>query len=348
LTQGKRERAVAEFRTAIRLKPDYPEAHHNLGNALKDEGKLGEAILEWREAIRLKPDFALPHCGLGSALLSQGKRDEAVAEFRAAIRIKPDLVEARHNLGVALYSQGKMDEVITECRELIRLKPDFAEAHFNLSTALLSQGKLEDALSALRRAGELAPPGTPLAQDVPERIRQVEQQIALTRRLASVLSGKDKLGDPAEGLLFVQICYNTKRFATAARFWAEALQAYPKLADVRQTQFSYKAACAAALAAAGAGKDEPQPDDVAKTKLRGQALAWLKTDLAAWSKLLDSDPQSRPTIVQTLQHWKVDTDLSGVREGEALKKLPEPDRKQWQALWADVEALLKRAGGQAP
>ncbi len=56
----------------------------------------------------------------------------------------------------------------------------------------------------------------------------------------------------------------------------------------------------------------------------------------------------RPTPNKTLQHWKVDTDLTGVRDSEALAKLLEAERKQWQALWADVEALRKQAGGQAP
>ena len=43
-------------REAIRLKPDYAEAHNNLGIALTDQGKLDEAVAEYREAIRLKPD----------------------------------------------------------------------------------------------------------------------------------------------------------------------------------------------------------------------------------------------------------------------------------------------------
>jgi hypothetical protein len=58
-------------------------------------------------------------------------------------------------------------------------------------------------------------------------------------------------------------------------------------------------------------------------------------DLAAWGKLLDSDPpQARPTIVKTLSHWRQDTDLA---------KLPEAERKAWEALWAEVDVLLARA-----
>jgi hypothetical protein len=34
-----------------------------------------------------------------------------------------------------------------------------------------------------------------------------------------------------------------------------------------------------------------------------------------------------------------------VRDPDALARLPEAERAAWQALWADVEALLKKALG---
>jgi hypothetical protein len=87
----------------------------------------------------------------------------------------------------------------------------------------------------------------------------------------------------------------------------------------------------------------------ATAKLRRQALGWLKAERAAWAKLLESGPpEARPAIAQILDHWKRDNDLAGIREAEALAKLPEAERKEWQALWAEVEALLKRAQGQLP
>jgi hypothetical protein len=142
------------------------------------------------------------------------------------------------------------------------------------------------------------------------------------------------------------LCYDTKRFATAARFWGEALEANPKLGDNRQAQHRYNTACAAALASAGQGKDDPSPDGAAKAKLRGQALDWLKAELAIWTRLLESGPpQARPAIVQTLRHWQQDTDLASVRDPDGLAKLPESERQAWQSLWNEVEALLKRAQG---
>ena len=49
---------------------------------------------------------------------------------------------------------------------------------------------------------------------------------------------------------------------------------------------------------------------------------------------------------QRLGHWLEDTDLVSVRGPDALAKLPEAERKDWQKLWADVAALLQKAAGQ--
>jgi tetratricopeptide (TPR) repeat protein len=54
---GRTAAAIAEYRTALRLRPDYAEAHYNLGNALIHSHDLAVARAEFAEALRLKPDF---------------------------------------------------------------------------------------------------------------------------------------------------------------------------------------------------------------------------------------------------------------------------------------------------
>ena len=56
-------------------------------------------MAEYRDAIRLKPDLANAHAGLGLALLSQGRLDEAIAACRKATRLAPEYAEAHSNLG---------------------------------------------------------------------------------------------------------------------------------------------------------------------------------------------------------------------------------------------------------
>ncbi len=154
---------------------------------------------------------------------------------------------------------------------------------------------------------------------------------------------------PSERLGLAQMSYDKKRFSAAARVWSEALEADPKLGEDRRAPHRYNAACAAALAAAGKGVDEPPPDEAAKARLRGQALGWLQAELAAWSRMLETGPaQVRPAIAQALDHWQYDPDLEGIREAQALAKLPEAERKEWQSLWATYASLLERTRGKTP
>src|SRR5262249_872749 len=111
----------------------------------------------------------------------------------------------------------------------------------------------------------------------------------------------------------------------------------------------YKAAPAAVLAACRAGKDTDELDGQERARLRRQALDWLRADLAAWGRLPDQKPDKAGSAVQgnmMLQFWLTDPDLPGVREPEALARLPEAERQPWQQFWGDVGETLARAQGK--
>ena len=65
--------AMAQFDEALRLKPDDPEAHLDLGVVLAGQGKIREAIAQYSAALRSKPDYPRAHLNLGAALARQGK-----------------------------------------------------------------------------------------------------------------------------------------------------------------------------------------------------------------------------------------------------------------------------------
>ncbi len=344
IDQGKLSEGITECREAIRLTPGLAEAHCNLGGALNQQGKPEEAIAECREALRLNPGHAEAHVRLGHAFALQGKLDKAFAEWREALRLEPDCADAHNNLGFALHQQGKLEEAIAEWREAVRLRPDRPDAHNNLGLVLRQQGRFTEALAELRRAHELSSTNPNRPNRLAERVRETERLVELDSKLPATLSGQAKPSDALETLGFAQLCYKKKLHGASARFWAEAFQAQPKLAEDMKVQNRYNAACAAALAGSGAGKDDPKLGDAAKARWRKQALDWLKADLAAWSKILESGPpQARPAIAQTLQHWKADTDLNGLRDAAALAKLPEDEQKACRALWAGVDALLAKS-----
>ena len=63
---------AASFETALRIRPDYPEPHNNLGNLRLAEGRVDEARREYERAVASGPRNAEAHNNLGAALLANG------------------------------------------------------------------------------------------------------------------------------------------------------------------------------------------------------------------------------------------------------------------------------------
>jgi serine/threonine-protein kinase len=322
---------------------DFSMAHNNLGNALLARGQRDDAITELREAIRLDKQNATAHYSLGVALGNNGQPDEAIAEYHEAIRLKKDYAAAHQGLGVELGAKGRVDEAIAELREAIRLKKDDAMAHFNLGVTLVNRGDVRAALEELRHGHELGSTDPRWRFPSAQYVRRCERLVELDRQLPGFLEGKATPASPGERIELAQLCTLKRLHRAAVRFYEEAFAAEPRLADDLGTGHRYHAASAAVLAGCGQGQDADQLDDKACARLRGQALDWLRANLTAWGQLLGKEPDKiRPAVQQTLRHWQQDPSFAGVR-GDALARLPEAERKQWQQLWADVEQTLRKA-----
>jgi hypothetical protein len=155
---------------------------------------------------------------------------------------------------------------------------------------------------------------------------------------------------------------------------ADAFAADPNLGDEHNGQHRYNAACDASRAVSGHDKGFGALDDEEKTRWRRQALDWLRADLRAYEKQLQSGqpadeaffqgwlrshPGSSSThadvikeankafVWSRLNHWKRDSDLDGLRDQQAFTKLAPEERQACQKLWSDVEKLLARAQARA-
>jgi protein O-GlcNAc transferase len=154
---NKNDIAIDLIGKALAIKPDYADAHNNLGNTLKEQGKLDDAVASYLKAINIKPDNAEAHNNLGNTLKEQGKLDDAVESYYQALAIKSDYAEVHYNLGIALKVQGKMHDAVASYRNAIAIKPDYASAIYNLGDAFQEQGKWDDAVENYSKAIELKP-----------------------------------------------------------------------------------------------------------------------------------------------------------------------------------------------
>src|SRR5205807_527803 len=139
--QGQLDQAIAHYRRAINIWPDYVEAHYNLGGAYIEKGEFDEALAEYRRAIEIRPDEADSHNNYGSALRELKQFDQAEIEYKRALSLRPQYVDARLNLGSLLLQRGRIAEAITNLETARRLQPNDATTHVTLALALMKDGQ---------------------------------------------------------------------------------------------------------------------------------------------------------------------------------------------------------------
>jgi serine/threonine-protein kinase len=358
--------AIHEYRDALRADPELAPAHFNLGEIDAGSGRILDAIGHYQEALRIDPDFALAHYFLGLALLAKGRCAEAFEDYPVAVEslnefrgsaigeatdcynnaynFAPEWVAARNSLRIPPQDAARLDEAIDHYRQAIGLEPGRDRPHGALGQALLAKRQFAEADAAISRCLELVPPEEEKLRGNLERLQErCRHLLALEGRLPGIVRGTDK---PAAGesLEAAELCFVKHHYATAARLYAGALAATPKLTEDLRTGHRFNAARAAALAGCGQGNDAAGLGEPEREALRKQARGFLRLDLAAWAKKVDTGMEGdRIQARKTLAPWRDDPDLAGLRDAEAPVKLPPPERQECRVLWQEMADLIRRA-----
>jgi tetratricopeptide (TPR) repeat protein len=371
--EGRQDEAIGHYQEALRINGKYAIAHNNLGAALCDKNRLDEGIDHFREALRINPKFAAAHSNFGAALYDKGRWDEAVGHYEVALRIDPKDAPAHYNLADALRDKGRLGEAIGHYQEALRINSNSAKIHNNLAIALCIEGRLDQAIGhyeecikidpkdaqalgnlgqafiglgrfveagdATRNCLDLLPQGHPRRPAMMQQLQRCDRSMVMEARLPAVLRGEDNTTRATEWLEFAWISMVTKQFAAAVPLYCKAFAVDPKQADDMRSGHRWNAACCASLAAAALKDNEKE-----QHRLRRQALDWLRADLAFWEKQAETgNAMTCAMAQQTLWVWQNNPSFAGVRDTEWLAKLPCMEREAWEKLWAEVEALRKRA-----
>ena len=198
--RGDLEQAVASYRAALAVDPDYLEALFNLGEALLSLGRAEEArepltaaleldpthapshlalgvVLEqlgdasaarnsYRRAIRYQPDMVDAHNRLGVSYLVAGDAPRAEEALRAAVLVDPTSARAQHNLGVLLAETNRVGEALAHFEQALAVDPDRASTHHKLGMALVILGRNEEGIAHLEQALALQPGDPRITRDL--------------------------------------------------------------------------------------------------------------------------------------------------------------------------------------
>src|SRR6266404_650325 len=149
--------AIAEFKRAVALNPEYPRAHYYLGLAyLSQEGrdKIAEANEQLQAELRRDPNDYLSNYLLGLVHLTERRLEEAVRYLDKAAQLDTQKPDAPLFLGQAYSLLGEQEKAIPLLERAIRLTQDpsrnqyqIATGHYLLAQAFRRQGKMQEAAS---------------------------------------------------------------------------------------------------------------------------------------------------------------------------------------------------------
>lgn len=97
---------------ALRMDPEYADAHVNLGRLLHEAGELGRAEAYYRKAAEHAPEDSTIPYNLAVLLEDRGRPEEAILAYRRAIEIDAEAADAHYNLGLLLDSLGRRSEAM--------------------------------------------------------------------------------------------------------------------------------------------------------------------------------------------------------------------------------------------
>jgi Tfp pilus assembly protein PilF len=135
LKAGQLDEAEKTFLQILRQGGKASVVHHNLGIVYQQQSAHEKAVLQFREAIRLQPDFGEARLLIGYSLLSLGKTAEARRELERAVKLLPDQPQARLQLAKVYERSGNWFGVIDQYRALRAMEPGNGEYAYQLGKA---------------------------------------------------------------------------------------------------------------------------------------------------------------------------------------------------------------------
>lgn len=149
MSAGSASQAESCFRKACELKPEFGEAHLNLGLLLEQRGQPDEAEKSYWLALQYGASHPEVYVNLGGLALAREQFDKARDIFTHGLHAHPESASLWSNIGV-LYACEKKEAQAESCyRTALRQEPGHRSARFNLAYVLLRQGRYEEGFASL-------------------------------------------------------------------------------------------------------------------------------------------------------------------------------------------------------
>ncbi|HEV2326435.1 MAG TPA: tetratricopeptide repeat protein [Terracidiphilus sp.] len=145
--RGDHANAIAQYRNAIRLNPNLPGAHYELGEQLRassDPALNAQAEEQYKAALQVNQYDVKAWCRLGESVAAKGDYKSAQEDYRKALAIQPRYSDAETDLAIAYISMNQTGEAISLLESAEKDDPTNIVAHYRLSLLYRRAGRMQD------------------------------------------------------------------------------------------------------------------------------------------------------------------------------------------------------------
>ncbi len=226
--EGDQAKALLSYQAALRIKPVYGDAWHNLGIIYKNLGEYGQAEAALHEELSNDKSQLEGWFLLGLVCQLQSKINEAIKSYREALKLGQHLMAA-YNLGICYHEQADYAMAINMFEQVIVWQPDYAQAWNNLGRSFEESQQHDKAVEAYQRAIDIQSDFCDAIANLGSMMREegrVEQAIDHYQRALSYNP------DHAQSLYNLGCCYQGMNDLDKAEYWyRRSIKVQPDLVE---------------------------------------------------------------------------------------------------------------------
>ena len=136
---GQLDTAISYYEKALSSKPNYAEAHYNLGFTLHRLGQLDAAVRSYKKVVAIKPKYAKSHNNKILSVIyffTKGQILDAIDTLEALIKDNPNDALLFNMSGGCYVSLGQLDMAVKNYKKAIAIKPDYAVPQHMLNSLI--------------------------------------------------------------------------------------------------------------------------------------------------------------------------------------------------------------------
>jgi tetratricopeptide (TPR) repeat protein len=141
----------------VKKSPGKARAHNVLGLTYKDRGEHEKAIAEFKRALKADPKFYFAQNNLADLYVRLGRDDEAHRTFKQILKENPDFASAKYSLANFYFKRGDFSRAEQLYRDIPKRSPNYSNAQFTLGSIYIKLDKLQEAVQAFRVSLEKNP-----------------------------------------------------------------------------------------------------------------------------------------------------------------------------------------------